>query len=236
MYLRYGKHEIRISYGAPLLTASVIAALWAASEPAAFAQGDKTEAPANAKVSIKGLKINGSGCPVDSTTELVTNDKPDEPFTYFQVTYDSFVVEIGPNPKHDFRKFCNIALALEYPVGWQYTIVELQTSGFAQIAEGAEGQFRSTYQFRGRRNMERLETKKLESGFIGDYEVTAQVTNENTVWSNCDSRIPLNIKSTIMLLGDESKKSMMSVDVQSGLLSQTYEVRWKKCQTEDKAL
>lgn len=189
------------------------------------------KAPNNEQVNIKGVKINGSGCPVDSTTELVTNDEPGKPFTYFQVTYDAFVIQLGPNAKESFRKFCNIALALDYPVGWQYTVVELQTSGFATIAKGAEGNFQTSYQFRGDDNMEKLELKTLESGFEGDYEVNAKVTNENTVWSTCDSRIPLNIKTTILLTGDDKDDSTMTVDVQSGLLSQTYEVRWKKCQS-----
>lgn len=190
---------------------------------------DSSEGPTNEQVNFKEIKVNGSGCPVNSTTEIITNEKPGRPFTYFQVTYDSFSVDLGPNAKESYRKFCNIALGLEYPVGWQYTIVELQTNGYAQIAKGAEGMFQSSYQFRGKDNLQKLQTKTLESGFVGDYEVTAKATNEKMVWSDCESRIPLNIKSTIMLSGDDSEDSTMAVDVQSGLMSQTYEIRWKKC-------
>lgn len=190
-----------------------------------------TEAPTNEQVNFKQIKVNGSGCPVGSTTEIITNEKPNKPFTYFQVTYDSFDIELGAGTEKPSRKFCNIALGMEYPVGWQYTVVEMVTNGYADIAKGAEGMFQSNYQFRGKKNMQKLETKVLESGFEGDYEVNAKVTNEKSLWSDCDSRIPLNIKSTIMLSGDESEKSTMTVDVQSGLLSQTYEIVWKKCKS-----
>lgn len=188
-----------------------------------------TEAPKNAEVNFKDIKVNGSGCPVGSTTEIITNEKPDKAFTYFQVTYDLFEVNLGPNAEHSSRKFCNIALAMEYPVGWQYTVVAMQTDGFAKIAEGAKGIFQSSYEFRGQENRQKLETKTLPEGYEGDYEVKAEIDNEKTVWSTCDSRIPLNIKSTIWLSGSEATDSVMTVDVQSGLLSQTYEIKWKKC-------
>lgn len=199
-----------------------------AGSSAAFGQTGG-EAPKNAEVSFKEIRVNGSGCPVGSTTEIITNEKPDKPFTYFQVTYDQFEVNLGPKAKQSYRKFCNIALGMEYPVGWQYTVVELQTNGFAKIASGAKGIFQSSYEFRGRQNRQKLETKTLPEGFMGDYEVNAEIDNEKTVWSDCDSRIPLNIKSTIWLSGNEAEDSTMTVDVQSGLLSQTYEIVWKKC-------
>lgn len=183
------------------------------------------------QVNIKNIKVNGTGCPINSTTEILANKDKNAPFNYFQVTYDEFVVTRGPDTKpSDSRKFCNIVLDLHYPDGWQYTMVDLQTSGYAEIAKGAKGTLKGDYQFRHTKLIKTVLTE-FQEGFVDEYDINSKIEGKDNViiWSQCDLRIPLNLKTTINLTGSRKEESSLGLDIQSGVLTQKYKVNWKRC-------
>jgi hypothetical protein len=65
--------------------------------------------------------------------------------------YDSYVASIGPKVAlAEQRKNCQLTLELEYPGGFQYSILSADYRGYANIEKGVTGTLKSTYYFAGK--------------------------------------------------------------------------------------
>ena len=65
--------------------------------------------------------------------------------------YDSYVASIGPNiARAEQRKNCQLTLELQYPGGFQYSILSADYRGYANIEKGVTGTLKSTYYFAGK--------------------------------------------------------------------------------------
>lgn len=65
--------------------------------------------------------------------------------------YDAYVASIGPNiPVTEQRKNCQLTVELEYPGGFQYSILSADYRGYANIEKGISGTLKSTYYFAGK--------------------------------------------------------------------------------------
>jgi hypothetical protein len=72
-------------------------------------------APLPNEVKIVGISAIGSGCPVGHAFATV-----DSTGTIFDVAFDQYVVETGPNTSaSDARKNCRVSLNIEFPQGLQ---------------------------------------------------------------------------------------------------------------------
>lgn len=185
----------------------------------AVAQG-----PGRGEVEIKDATVNGSGCPVGTATVIVTNSKPSGPVDYFQVTFDDFIVE-KPGKA---RKFCNVALDLKFPQGWSYSVMDIETDGYAEIQKGVRGKLKMEYAFRGT-SARASKTRNQKGYWEGEYKFSDRFGQ--VVWSPCGKVLPVNLKTTIQLSGraKNGEDSVMTVDQQSGLLTQLWGIRWKRC-------
>lgn len=187
---------------------------------AAFSQ----RGPGRSEVYIDDVVVNGSGCPIGSATAIVTNSTPNGPVDYFQVTFDEFVVEKPGRA----RKFCNVLLNIKYPSGWSFTVLDVDTSGYGEIQKGVKGTFKMSYTYRNT-NRGRT-TKRTQKGYWeGDYEFSDRFAHP--VYSECGKVYPLNLKTELKLTGraKNGEDSILTADVQSGLLTQKYGIRWKRC-------
>lgn len=64
------------------------------------------------------------------------------------IGFDSFLALIGPTAAQaDKSKNCQIHLNLQYPGGFQYSVVEAVYHGYARLDPGVTGTFLSTYFF-----------------------------------------------------------------------------------------
>lgn len=180
--------------------------------------------PKKSEVWIEDLIVNGSGCPIGTATAIATNSRPGGVVDYFQVTYDDFMVE-KPGKA---RKFCNITLNIKYPSGWSFTVLDVQSDGYAEIQKGVKGQFKMTYEYRG--NGRGRTTKRNQRGYWeGDYKFSDEFAHP--VYSECGKVYPLNLKTSIKLTGKarNGEPSILTVDQQSGLLTQLFGIRWRRC-------
>jgi hypothetical protein len=62
--------------------------------------------------------------------------------------FDDFQTYIGPEAAQDqATKQCQLHLTLQYPGGFQYSVVDAVYHGYAQLDPGVTGNFISTYYF-----------------------------------------------------------------------------------------
>lgn len=186
------------------------------------------QAPHPSEVEIKNIRVNGSGCPAGTATALVTNSNPGGPADYFQVTYDEFIVEKGPDAYESFRKFCNIAVDIKYPQGWSFSLFNMEMDGYVDIGKGAVGELKTSYRFPFVTGTKTFR-KKFKGPFEGDYSEGQDLGIFTAIRSKCGRTIPLNIKTTLWIKGSRKNNSMMTVDIQSGVITQLFGLKWKRC-------
>lgn len=89
-------------------------------------------------LSVKIASLNGSGCPVNTSTAKILDDG-----RRVGVTYSDFMVSTeGPKQEN-----CQLTLKLATPPGWTIAIQEVTVGGFANIAAGATGKAILSYYF-----------------------------------------------------------------------------------------
>jgi hypothetical protein len=64
--------------------------------------------------------------------------------------FDSYIASIGPGiAVTEQRKNCQLNVDLEYPGGFQYSILSADYRGYSAIQKGVTGTLKSTYYFSG---------------------------------------------------------------------------------------
>src|SRR5512142_1289035 len=87
------------------------------------------------KIVIDVVTVNGSGCPAGTAAVAVSPDN-----TAFTVTYSQYLAQVGVGATAtDFRKNCQLSLAVHVPQGFTFAIAEADYRGFASLAAGASG-------------------------------------------------------------------------------------------------
>lgn len=179
-------------------------------------------------VEIRDINVNGSGCPIGTASAIVTNSRPGGPADYFQITYDEFIVEKGPYAEERSRKFCNISLDIKFPQGWSFTMLSTEVDGYVEIGRGARGELKTQYSFPQLTNRKKA-IKRFKSGFEGDYSEGEDTAIFTSIQAPCGRTIPLNIKTTLKITGSRRNYSTMTTDIQSGVLTQLFGLKWKRC-------
>ncbi|UNI23930.1 hypothetical protein JDV02_009720 [Purpureocillium takamizusanense] len=96
-------------------------------------------------VKIKGVSLLGSGCPAGTADVQV-----DATGSLFEATFSEYEVQTGPGTQPiDWRRNCKLTLNMEFESGFQFTIVETDMIGFAEIPVGVNGQCTNTFSFTG---------------------------------------------------------------------------------------
>jgi hypothetical protein len=64
--------------------------------------------------------------------------------------FDSYVASLGPGISvTENRKNCQLTVDIQYPGGFQYSILSADYRGYAAIEKGITGTLKSTYYFSG---------------------------------------------------------------------------------------
>ena len=180
--------------------------------------------PSVQDIEILSIQANGTGCPVDSTTELVVDTKGDGTADFFQVTFSEFFVEKPGIPV----KNCIVEVLLQIPQGWRFSVVNVSYEGYASLSNWVTGNLSTKYEFPFFSNEVTTNTS-LERGFEGPYEKEDTLGLFTGVYSPCGILAPLNMNSRLVLVGPNFGYSYMGIERQSGLLTQIWALQWKKC-------
>lgn len=184
--------------------------------------------PHNQEVEIRDVRVNGTGCPIGTASVLLTNSHPNGPIDFFEIVYDEFIVERGPDATEKSRKFCNVVADIKFPQGWSYSIFRLEYEGYAEIARGAKAELKTEYFFPQVTSRKR-DVKKIKGPWEGDYNNHDTNGIFTAIGSPCGRTIPLNIKTTLTLKGTRRSNSIITSDIQTGSITQKFGLKWKRC-------
>lgn len=178
-------------------------------------------------VYINSIAYGGTGCPQGSVGSFISADR-----TTFTLIFDSFVASIGPGvPVTDERLNCQLNLDLEYPSGFQYSILNTEFRGYAGLDAGVTGVQAATYYFSGS-TAQAMTSTTFTGPTDGDYEITDAIPFTSTIWSPCGAALPLNIDSQVRLSSTSTTATgELTTDSVDGKVQFVVGVQWQTCKT-----
>jgi len=199
---------------------AALAAALPAAEPAAA-----TATPNPSQVVLNSYAYGGTGCPQGSVGAFLSADR-----TTFTLIFDSYVASIGPGVSIvDTRKNCQLNLDLEYPSGFQYSVLSTIFRGYVGIDKGVSASQSAVYYFSGETSQTTTSTY-FKGPLSQDYEVEDDVSLTSVVWSPCGAPVALNIDSAVLLTsGVSSASGQITDDSIDGKITFIAGVQWQTC-------
>jgi hypothetical protein len=97
------------------------------------------------QVKIRGVSYGGTGCPQGTMSSQINSDR-----TVMTLIFDAYIASIGPGiAVTEQRKNCQLNVDIQYPGGFQYSILSADYRGYSAIQKGVSGTLKSTYYFSG---------------------------------------------------------------------------------------
>jgi hypothetical protein len=194
---------------------------------APVASTDPIALPVDAKMTVQVVTVNGSGCPLGSTTVATSKDN-----TAFTVIYNSYTAQVGPEAKStDFRKNCQLNVIVQVPNGFTYAIAQVDYRGYANLAKGATAIERANYYFQG--NAPTVYTVHNFAGPMdGNWQTTDTAEMPAVVYAPCGELRNLNINTELRVNAGTSPKtatSFISMDSVDTAINTIYHLAFKKC-------
>ncbi|OAL57312.1 hypothetical protein IQ07DRAFT_607431 [Pyrenochaeta sp. DS3sAY3a] len=182
------------------------------------------EAPPAGQVKIRGVSYGGTGCPQGTMSSQISADR-----SVVTLIFDSYIASIGPGiAVTEQRKNCQLNVDIEYPGGFQYSILSADYRGYAAIQKGVTGTLKSTYYFSGQ-----TAQSSTEYSFVGpvngDYLKHDEADSTSVVWSPCGATGMLNINSQVRLTGSGTATGLLTTDSTDLKFTQVVYVQWQKC-------
>ena len=182
-------------------------------------------------VRIKNITKAGSGCPIGTVAENVSPDKK-----AFTLTFSEYLAEVYPGSyPADGRRNCNIAVELEFPEGWAYSVVSFDYRGYAFLDDGVSAAAEASYYFQSdAQNVSFLST--LQGPVDDSYHFRDELGLDSVVWSpTCggDSRA-LNLETQVRVNNDGNDwgEGLITIDSIDGKFEQKYGLVWKRCEED----
>jgi len=181
--------------------------------------------PNPTQVYINSIAYGGTGCPQGSVGSFISTD-----LTTFTLIFDDMVASIGPGiAVTDERVNCQLNIDLQYPGGFQYSILNTEFRGYAGLDKGVTGTQEVTYYFSGS-SAQASTTTTFAGPTSGDYEVTDSIPFASTILSPCGAALPLNINSQVRLSSSVTTATgELTEDSIDGKVTFIVGVQWQKC-------
>lgn len=216
--------------GFTLVAAFAAAALAAPSDPlavtlAAPAATTSAVGPNPSDVYINSISYGGTGCPQGSVGSFISADR-----STFTLIFDSYVASIGPGVAvTENRLNCQLNIDLEYPSGFQYSVLGTEFRGYAGLDAGVTGVQQATYYFSGSSTQVSTSTT-FKGPTDGDYEISDSIPFTSTIFSPCGAALPLNINSQVRLTSTvTSATGELTDDSIDGKITYVVGVQWQTC-------
>ncbi|RYP34721.1 hypothetical protein DL768_011041 [Monosporascus sp. mg162] len=198
----------------------VIALLLPALVAASPIEWEHDDKPDEKLIKIVGASTSGNGCPQG---------------TVITFGFDAFQTYIGPGITPDnWSKNCQLHLNLQYPGGFQFSVVESTYHGYAQLDEGVTGTFLSTYYFSQDAGSTTTTRTSIQGGgawALGQvYTKQDKVPTAAVIWSPCGATGILNVNNRIALTSRNSTAyGQISDDDATVAFTQQVHVDWQPC-------
>lgn len=189
---------------------------------------DAQEAPDESDFYIKEIVAKGSGCSTpDKVTSVIGDDKRS-----FVLIYDDMTLE-NPNPKKKLVQdlYCNAAIKLHIPGGYQVALATVNTRGYVYLDEKIRAKQTSKYFFAGH-PLSVEPHIDLEGPREGLYDFTDEVVFESLVWSACGEEQVFNVNSILNLnaKANPEGEALFSNDTTDGKFQQLLYWQFRACQ------
>jgi len=140
---------------------------------------------------IANFTYAGSGCPVGSAAGVISPDQK-----ALTIIFDQFEAHAGPGiGRASNRAFCQLAVDLRFDPGWQVAVFDATYRGFADLEGGVQGLHETSYYFSGSPLTSGPLTWSMIGPFTNNFSRTDTFTT--SVWSECGTVRPLNIKTSL---------------------------------------
>ncbi|NRA62860.1 MAG: DUF4360 domain-containing protein [Pseudobacteriovorax sp.] len=183
----------------------------------------------SSEISIVDINHNGSGCPLGTVAENVSDDKQ-----AFTVTFSDYIAEAGPGlTPRDGRKNCQLTLTLNVPQGWQFSIASFDYRGFAFLDRGVKADYRTSYYFQGDRATETV-TRTAWGYYDDNFQFREELGLASAVWSPCGAERALNINTAISVRNTNKRRNpdaegVIGTDSIDGQIQQIWGISWRRC-------
>ncbi|KAJ4364091.1 hypothetical protein N0V83_009546 [Neocucurbitaria cava] len=183
------------------------------------------DAPPAGQVTIRGVSYGGTGCPQGTMSSQISSDR-----SVVTLIFDSYIASIGPGiAVTEQRKNCQLNVDLQYPGGFQYSILSADYRGYSAIQKGVSGTLKSTYYFSGQTAQTSTEYD-FTGPANGDYLKHDEADSTSIVWSPCGASGMLNINSQVRLTStNASATGLLTTDSTDLKFTQVVYVQWQKC-------
>ena len=191
-----------------------------------FCLSQTSYADAPAWVTINDIQYNGSGCPIGSVIENVSEDKK-----AFTLAFSEYIAEVGQGIlRSASRKNCQVSVNLSFPQGWSYSVVSFDYRGYAFLDRNVTGTQKVSYYFQGDSR-----DAALSSTITGPYDDDFHYNDEfdllALVWSPCGIERALNLNTQIRVNNRRNRRGegFMTLDSIDGAIVHKYGIRWRRC-------
>ncbi|WP_049579617.1 DUF4360 domain-containing protein [Streptomyces sp. SBT349] len=189
------------------------------------------DAPTDRMV-IDIVTVNGSGCPAGTAAVAVSEDN-----TAFTVTYSDYLAQVGVGSgATDFRKNCQLNLAMHVPQGFTYAIASVDYRGYAYLEEGASARQQAQYYFQGSQQTDQF-AHDFDGAFDDNWQATDVTDLEALVFAPCGEVRNFNINTELRVSAGTSDTdettSFITMDSTDGDIDTTYQFAWLECPEED---
>ncbi|MFN3697822.1 MAG: DUF4360 domain-containing protein [Pseudobdellovibrio sp.] len=184
-------------------------------------------------VTIRGVRMTGSGCEQASADAATTPDGKT-----LSVLFDNYKVEIGQgseNPQsNSLKKNCRILIDVDVPSGYQFGLSQTDYRGFAALPASAYGMHRFT-QIVPNQPIASMREAQITGPIAEDYTVTIKQKPGRFVYSPCNKpiqTIELLSELAVAYLPNKSDRSIAQINLDSvdtGVNS-SFTLSWRKCQ------
>lgn len=174
-------------------------------------------------VRIDVVSVNGSGCPVGTTS--VAMEPHDSALT---ITYGSFVAQIGPGTRPtDARRTCQVRLNVRGPSGFAFALTGSGYRGTASLAESATVTQRTTHHVAGSPGTTPA-PRRLTGPYLGDYLADEPVDAAALAFTRCGAAHLMVVNTDLQVHPGASDPttttSVVSIDKSTG-----YSLAWRRC-------
>ncbi|WP_437338842.1 DUF4360 domain-containing protein [Sorangium sp. So ce394] len=174
---------------------------------------------------IEAFTYAGSGCPVGSAAGVISPDQK-----ALTVIFDQFEAHAGPGAARAAnRAFCQLAVDLRFDPGWQVAVFDATYRGFADLEPGVHGLHETSYYFSGSPLTSGPLTWSMIGPFTNDFSRTDAFAT--TVWSECGTVRPLNIKTSLYVTNRlaPSSSGVLTNDTTDVQVRIDYALTFRRC-------
>jgi hypothetical protein len=173
---------------------------------------------------ITDVMVNGGGCAPGSVEKNVSADK-----LSFSLSFRDYIAEAGPNLNlGEGRKSCQLTITLRVPAGWRFAVAAFDYRGYMALDTGISAEHKTSYYFQANDKQGEFTNTKIGPE-QNDFHFAQQVKLNDKIWSPCETKRALNIKSAIRVWNIDRTKFPNAAGVMGtdSILGEFHDQHWK---------